>query len=110
MQTSQQDLRHSQLKDLESYLGVLDKFDSDLATAREARLPGTCEWLSTKNTFRNWKNFGQLAPTVLWIGAKPAAGKSILAGYAFDYLRNENGNCSFFFFKYGDKSKSRLGV
>ena len=110
MRTSQQDLRDRQLKDLESYLGVLDKFDSDLATAQEARLPGTCEWLLRKNAFLEWTNFGQLAPTVLWIGAKPAAGKSILAGYAFDHLRNENRNCSFFFFKYGDKSKSRLGV
>lgn len=110
MRTSQQDLRHSQLKDLESYLGVLDKFDSDLATAQEARLSGTCEWFSTKNAFLDWKNFGQLAPTVLWIGAKPAAGKSILAGYAFDHLQKERKKSSFFFFKYGDKSKSRLGA
>ncbi|TVY40204.1 Vegetative incompatibility protein [Lachnellula occidentalis] len=110
VQTSQQDLRHSQLKGLETYLGVLDSFDSDLTTAQEARLPGACEWFSTKHTFLDWKDFGQLAPTVLWIGAKPAAGKSILAGYALDHLRNENGNCSSFFFKYGDKSKSRLGA
>ncbi|TVY33066.1 Vegetative incompatibility protein HET-E-1 [Lachnellula subtilissima] len=110
VRTSQQELRHSQLKDLENYLGVLDNFDSDLTTAQEARLSGTCEWFSTKDTFLDWKNFGHLAPTVLWIGAKPAAGKSILAGYALDHLRNENGKCSFFFFKYGDKSKSRLGA
>lgn len=109
-QTSQRALQHSQLKDLESYLGVLDKLDSDLATVQEARLPGTCKWFSTKNAFLDWKNFGQLAPTALWIRAKPGAGKSILAGYTFDHLRNENGNCSFFFFKHGDKSKSRLGT
>ncbi|KAG9240510.1 NACHT and WD domain protein [Calycina marina] len=110
VRTSQQGLRHSQLKDLESYLGVLNKFDSDLVTAQEARLPGTCEWFSTKNAFLDWKNFGKLTPTVLWVGAKPAAGKSILAGYAFDHLRNENENCSFFFFKNGDQSKSRLAA
>jgi hypothetical protein len=89
VRTSQQDLRHSQLKDLESYLGVLENFDSDLATAQEARLSGTCKWFSTENAFLNWKNFRQLTPTVLWIGAKPAAGKSVLAGYAFDHLQNE---------------------
>ncbi|KAL2065695.1 hypothetical protein VTL71DRAFT_3365 [Oculimacula yallundae] len=110
VRTSQQDLQHSQLKDLQSYLGVVDDYDNDLATAQEARLSGTCEWFSIKNAFLDWKNFGQLAPTVLWIGAKPAAGKSILAGYAFDHLRNEDGNCSSYFFKHGDKSKSRMGA
>lgn len=107
---SQQDLQHSQLKELENYLGVLDNFDSDLATAQETRLSGTCEWFSTKHNFLDWKSFGQSAPTVLWIGAKPGAGKSILAGYALDRLRNENGNCSFFSFKHGEKSKSRLSA
>ncbi|TVY91981.1 Vegetative incompatibility protein HET-E-1 [Lachnellula willkommii] len=93
-----------------SKTGVLDKFDGDLATVQETRLSGTCEWFSTKHTFLEWKNFEQKAPTALWISAQPAAGKSILAGYALDHLRNENGNCSIFFFKHGDKSKSRLGA
>ncbi|CZT03944.1 related to NACHT and WD domain protein [Rhynchosporium graminicola] len=110
VRTSQQDLRHSQLKDLERFLGVLDEFDNDLATAQEARLSGTCEWFSRKNAFLDWKNFAQPAPTVLWIGAKPAAGKSVLAGYACDYLQKENGNCSSFFFKHGDDTKSRLSA
>jgi hypothetical protein len=110
VRTSRQDLRHNQLKDLGSYLGVLDDSDVDLATAQEARFSRKCEWFSTKNAFLDWKDFEQPAPTVLWIGAKPAAGRMILAGYALDHLRNEKGTCSFFFFKYGDKSKSLLSA
>jgi hypothetical protein len=55
-----------------------------------------------------WKDFDIDIPTVLWVNGKPATGKSVLAGYAISELRKSNTNCSFYFFKYGDKSKSRL--
>lgn len=44
------------------------------------------------------------------MAGKPAAGKSIIAGYTVDMLRKEKADCSYFFFKYADEAKSRLGT
>lgn len=84
--------------------------ESDLATVEDARLPRTCEWFSAKSAYQHWANFEQHAPAVLWVAAKPAAGKSIIAGYTVDTLRKEKADCSYFFFKYADEAKSRLGT
>jgi hypothetical protein len=107
---SKEKLSRSQVKDLGKYLGVSEKLEDDLATAEDARLPGTCEWLSRKDTYLSWKDFAPNSPSVLWITGKPAAGKSVLAGYAVDHLQRTNADRSYFFFKHSDKSKSRLSA
>ncbi len=107
---SKEKLRHSQLLDLKKYLGVSEMPEDDLITVEDARMPGTCEWLSAKKSFLKWREFAPDTPSVLWIHGKPAAGKSVLAGYAISQLRKANLDCSYFFFRYGDKSKSRLGA
>lgn len=111
MRKSKEKLLRSQVKDLERYLGVSDeKLEDDLMIVEDARMPGTCEWILTKNSYLKWKDSVPDAPSILWVSGKPAAGKSVLAGYAIDQLRKTNANCSFFFFKYGDKSKSGLSA
>lgn len=85
-------------------------FDDDLINAEDARISGTCEWFSAKTSYLVWRDFTPGSPRVLWVTGKPAAGKSVLAGYAVSQLRKPHANCSFFFFKHGDKSKSRLSA
>ena len=101
--------RRMQIKDLEQYLEVSEKLEDDLATSEDARMPGTCEWFSEKESYLKWAGFAE-GPSVLWVGGKPAAGKSVLAGYVIGQLQKTNADCSYFFFKYGDKSKSRLSA
>jgi hypothetical protein len=96
------------MKNLEKYLGVCGKPENDLMTAQDARLPGTCEWFSSKKSYLQWKAFSSGAPRVLWLNGHPAAGKSVLAGYVIGDLETTNADYSYFFFKYGDKSKSQL--
>src|SRR6266487_4328073 len=107
---SKEKLRHSQIKDLEKYLGVSEHLEYDLITVEDARMPGTCEWFSARKSYMRWRNFALDAPCVLWVNGKPAAGKSVLAGHIIGQLRKANADCSYFFFKYGDKSKSRLSA
>jgi WD40 repeat protein len=107
---SKEKLRRSQVKDLQKYLGVSEDLEDDLITVEDARMSGTCEWFSTKRSYLKWRDFAPDAPSILWVSGKPAAGKSVLAGYVVDQLRKPNANCSYFFFKYADKSKSRLST
>ena len=87
-----------------------EALEDDLAIVADSRIPGTCEWFSTQARFLGWRDFAPAAPSILWVNGKPAAGKSILAGYAIEQLQKQDADCSYFFFKYRDKSKSRLGA
>ena len=95
---------------MEQYLQVSEKLEDDLVVNEDARMTGTCEWFSTKESYSKWSTFSPEAPSVLWITGRPAAGKSVLAGYTIGQLQERNAACSYYFFKYGDKSKSRLGA
>lgn len=107
---SKEQIRRSQMRDLRQYLGVTEDQDDDLITLEDARMSGTCEWFSNRENFQHWSHFGRDAPAVLWINGNPATGKSVLAGYTIGRLRETNADCSYFFFKHGDKSKSRLSA
>lgn len=112
MATTTLDLRLKQgrerIKNLKNYLKLSDFLDDDLASVCEARMPGSCGWISTKANYVNWKDGGTENDRTLWIKGKPATGKSVLAGYIINQLKESGQACSYFFFKHGDKSKSSL--
>lgn len=87
-----------QIKDLEQYLQIPEKSANDLVASEDARMAGTCEWFSAKESYLRWSTFALEAPSVLWVTGKPAASKSVLAGYAVGHLQNLNADCSYFFF------------
>ena len=110
MLKSKERKRTEQIRVLEKYLEVYEKPEDDLLTSEDTRMSGTCEWFSTKTSYLKWNTFTSEAPSVLWVTGKPAAGKTVLAGYAIGELQKLNADCSYFFFKYGNKSKSRLSA
>lgn len=73
-------------------------------------LPGTCECFPAKESFLTWSGFAPEAPSILFVTGRPAAGKSVLVGYVIGQLQKSNSDCSYFFFEYGNKSKSRLSA
>ncbi|KAJ9143353.1 GPI inositol-deacylase [Pleurostoma richardsiae] len=100
--------RREEIKELRKYLGVSDVFDDDLLIVREARMRNSCQWISKKDIFVEWKDGGSENGSVLWIKGKPGTGKSVLTGYIIDQLRESGHDVGFFFFRHGDESKSRL--
>jgi WD40 repeat protein len=107
---SKEKLRRSQIKDLEKYLEVSGELEDDLITVEDARMSGTCEWFLAKKSYLKWRDFVPDAPSVLWVNGNPAAGKSVLAGYIVGQLQKTRSDCSYFFFKHGDKFKSQLSA
>lgn len=110
MLKSKEKLRNTRIKCLEKCLGIFENFDDDFINAEDARMFRTCEWFSAKKSYLKWRDFAPGSPRVFWVTGKPAVGKSILAGYAIGQLQKLDANCSYFFFKHGDKSKSRLSA
>ncbi|XXG98090.1 hypothetical protein Hte_004409 [Hypoxylon texense] len=110
---SKDDSARAAFRYIDNHLGISTlalNVGDDLATVKDARIPETCEWFSTKMSYLTWRDSTE-APRILWVSGLPASGKSVLAGYIVDQLQS-NGHglpCSYFFFKHGDKTKSQLG-
>ncbi|RMJ29028.1 WD40 [Aspergillus sp. HF37] len=107
---SKNSLRRVHLNAIGKYLGVSEPLDDDLITAEDARAPGTCEWFTNKGIYLSWSNFAAHSPRVLWLHGPAASGKSVLAASVIGKLRQMRLNCSYFFFKYGDETKSQLSA
>jgi hypothetical protein len=107
--TANPEKRHETIKSLKNYLQVSDMLDDDLVNVCESRMPGSCEWISNKDDCIKWSDGEEADARTLWIKGRPATGKSVLAGYVVDQLRESGQIYSYFFFKHGDRSKAYLG-
>lgn len=96
--------------ELKKYLGVSSTYEDDLVAVEDARMRGTCEWFAAKQSYMNWRDCEPNNRNLLWISGRPAAGKSVLSGFIIDDLQRLGLPCSYFFFRHGDKTKSRLGT
>ncbi|KAL9046305.1 MAG: hypothetical protein Q9214_000827 [Letrouitia sp. 1 TL-2023] len=103
-------IRLCQIEDLEKYLEPSEKLEDDLVTVEDARMSGTCKWFCEKEDYERWSAFAPGTPNIFWATGRPAAGKSVLAGYVIGQLQKTKADCSYFFFKHGHKSKSRLSA
>ncbi|KAK1724921.1 uncharacterized protein BDZ83DRAFT_719521 [Colletotrichum acutatum] len=65
------------------------------------RAPGTCEWFTEHEYFRDWIVASE--SRMLWVSADPGAGKSVLARYLVDDVcpSTPDRTTSYFFFKDG---------
>lgn len=93
---------------LNSMLGITEGPEVDFIAQDSRRHPGTCEWLSRKVYYLNWR--ASLDSRLLWIRGRPGTGKSVLSSYIIDDLRELGFDCCFFFFKSSDESRLNANV
>ncbi|PGH13280.1 hypothetical protein AJ80_06390 [Polytolypa hystricis UAMH7299] len=112
----------TQMKAIAEYLCILQDPEVDLSTVLEKQSEGSCGWLTNKPDFRLWlgdyrDNKVSIVTSPLdnlqtsryfWLCGQPGTGKSISAGHTVRYIRAHDLDCSFFFFKYGDKTRSSI--
>ncbi|KAI4233178.1 MAG: hypothetical protein LQ349_004568, partial [Xanthoria aureola] len=98
----------STLNALSGYLVQGDMPENDLETVLDRQLDGTCQWLTNDTEYKSWRAGVEGAPKLFWLSGKPATGKSTLAAHAIKEFCDCNLDCSYFFFKHGDKSKSSV--
>ncbi|GLB12828.1 hypothetical protein AtubIFM61612_000215 [Aspergillus tubingensis] len=88
--------------------GIAEPPIDDLFSLEEIRIPGTCEWLSTKAGYKTWKSAWSLSRPIFWLTGNAGTGKSVLSSYVINDLEESNVQCSYFFFKQGNASKSSI--
>ncbi|MCJ1306268.1 hypothetical protein MMC08_009088, partial [Hypocenomyce scalaris] len=106
------DLWKEQRKKLKSYLGITETPEDDLESLQDFRASGSCEWITNDSGFQHWRDEVWVeTPQYLWLSAKPATGKSVLASYVVGHIEEDlNQDASYFFFARGHKFKSWLSV
>ncbi|KAH0543071.1 hypothetical protein FGG08_002584 [Glutinoglossum americanum] len=98
-----------EIQQIDVYLGLPGRPDDDLRDLEEARIERSCEWFARRESFQSWVDSESVAsPKIYWIHAKPATGKSVLSGYIINTLSSLNLDCSYYFFRHGDKEKSTV--
>ena len=103
-----QDGYNNTMKALAGYLIQGDPADNDLENLLDRQLDGTCQWLTNDTEYKSWRAGGEGVPKLLWLSGKPGTGKSILAAHAAKEFYKCNLDCSYFFFKHGDRSRSSV--
>lgn len=98
-----------EMQQIESFLAMPARPDDDLKDLEEARVGGSCEWFAERDTFQRWADpDSEDMSMVYWISANPATGKSVLSGYIINTLTNLSLDCSYYFFRHGDKDRSTV--
>ena len=98
----------SHMRRLSQYLSGADRPEADLVAILEKKLPGSCQWINDKLSFQDWEDGFDDAPTCYWLRGEPATGKSTIVAHTIDYLEHRSRECSFFFFKHGDATRSTI--
>ena len=100
----------NEIEQIDQYLGGAERPEDDLKDLEDARMEGSCEWFATKESFHTWMDEDTVnTPKLYWVSARPATGKSVLAGYVVNMLQNLNADCAYYFLRFGDKEKSTTG-
>lgn len=98
----------SQMRRLSQYLSGADRPEADLVAVLEKKLPGSCQWINGQLSFQDWEDGFDDAPKCYWLRGEPATGKSTIVAHTIDYLEQRSRECSFFFFKHGDATRSTV--
>ncbi|KAI1852577.1 hypothetical protein JX265_003059 [Neoarthrinium moseri] len=99
-------MQHRKL--LSEIFNIYEPPEDDLYRVASERVPGTCSWLHGKESYRNW--VVEEEPHILWLRGPPAAGKSFVSGSIIEELRGSGHKVPFFFYVYGDTSKSMIST
>jgi hypothetical protein len=90
---------------LSRYLNVSGPPIDELSSLEDARLPGSCKWLSSNRVFLDWQ-FNDESERYFWLTGQPATGKSVITAHVIECL-GENSS-SYYFFGHRDHNRSSL--
>lgn len=98
-------LQHDKLVEL---TGISEAPINDLLALDDVRVPGSCEWLTSKQTYSSWRTPWSDRPPIFWLLGNAGSGKSVLCSQVIRDLQMENLRCSHFFFRHGNDVNSSI--
>lgn len=112
------------MESLAEYLSLSELPNSVPPTIAGKQMQGSCDWLTKRSSFRIWLNVVEnqaklgppdfppekvkVAPSCFWLSGKPGVGKSTAAAHVIRHVTAHDFDCSFYFFKSGDTTRSTI--
>jgi len=93
------------MQTLSKYLNISGSPIDDLSSLEDARIMGSCEWVTNRKSFLDWQ-FNETSARYFWLTGQPATGKSVITAHVIGCMAEYS--CSYFFFKHGDQNRSSL--
>ncbi|KAL8848384.1 MAG: hypothetical protein Q9221_006583 [Calogaya cf. arnoldii] len=93
------------MKSVETLLAVSETPEDDYDFFRDRWMPGSCEWIFSRPSFRSWLHDTTSASRILWVNGLPGCGKSVLSSFIIGQLQDKGYNCQYYFFRFGDHNK-----
>ncbi|OIW26368.1 hypothetical protein CONLIGDRAFT_470157 [Coniochaeta ligniaria NRRL 30616] len=114
-----QDIYRSQMTSISSFLQIERAEDTILVALKQKHHPGSCEWLTVNDTFREWLGTQQstdphsqareeLRANTLWLSGRPGTGKSVAAAHVISLMDHHDLDYSFHFFRHNDRDGSKV--
>ncbi|CAH0042056.1 unnamed protein product, partial [Clonostachys rhizophaga] len=116
----QEDIK-SEMAVISKFLGINGRPESDLLSALDRQLPGTCLWMTENVQFSNWMDKylflestspGEephpVIPRFSWLHGPPGSGKSVMCAHIVRHLEVSNVDCSFYFLKHSNRELSSV--
>lgn len=75
----------------------------------ECRTLSSCRWILWNDSYNAWLNDKSFQTRILWVHGQPGSGKSVLASFLIDHLRETlQEKCQFFYFRKGEEEKENI--
>ncbi|KAI9781585.1 MAG: hypothetical protein M1835_004276, partial [Candelina submexicana] len=98
-----------EIAEVRKLLGFAQSPEDDLTFFQQRRMPGTCQWILLEPNFKLWLEVTN-EPSVTWLNAPLASGKSTLAAYIIEHMQDLGRNCQYFYFRFGDQTKQSISA
>lgn len=99
-----------ELQQLVQLSGISETPEDELNALEDTRAPGTCEWLTKRQSYMTWQEAQKETRPFFWLAGNAGAGKSVLSSCVVTELRQKKLRCSHFFFANGNSLKSSLAT
>lgn len=98
-------------KRLQDILDIREAPENAFNAYRERLSEGSCQWILRKHQFQDWIDGSDTEPFLFWLTGPPATGKSTLAAFIIDWIKNGflDSNCQYHFFLSDDRAKRTIG-
>ncbi|KAL9632534.1 MAG: hypothetical protein Q9204_003747 [Flavoplaca sp. TL-2023a] len=98
------------MKEVKTLLAVVEPPEDDYGFFRDRWMPGSCEWILSRPTFRSWLHDSPSTSRILWVNGLPGCGKSVLSSFVIGQLQDMGYSCQYYFFRFGDHDKRTVNA
>ncbi|KAK3294140.1 uncharacterized protein B0H64DRAFT_399777 [Chaetomium fimeti] len=94
-----------QMTVLGNFLQTTHSSEDDLNTIESKKTKGSCHWLTSLDSFKDWQALESELPVYHWLTGQAGVGKSVLTTHVIRHLRGQGVVTCYYFFRHGQEAR-----